>query len=118
MVPNPRHKLAKSSDKNLLPARPPVLSAARVTTEVSDGDEPPGASDKHDKRERLIPARSTDFVRRQFHYATIHNGRAERFQIMDKHSGQGSPPTSSATESTLVSGCIMSIICRKASDLA
>ena len=34
-----------------------------LTTEVSDGDEPPLASDKHNKRERLIPVRSTDFVR-------------------------------------------------------
>jgi hypothetical protein len=31
---------------------------------VSDGDEPPSASGKHNKRERLIPVRSTDFVER------------------------------------------------------
>jgi hypothetical protein len=31
---------------------------------VSDGDEPSLAPDKHNKRERLIPVRSTDFVER------------------------------------------------------
>ena len=36
------------------------------TTEVSGGDEPQLASDKHNKRERLIPVRSTDFARQRF----------------------------------------------------
>ena len=36
----------------------------RRTPEVSDGNEPPMTSEKHNKRERLIPVRSTDFVER------------------------------------------------------
>jgi hypothetical protein len=49
--------------KNLLPDY--------LRGEVSDGDEPPGASDKQNKRERLIPVRSTDFVWRRFHVVKL-----------------------------------------------